>query len=107
VLLTAVCASGAVRLDASKMSRDQKGSDSVLRAETGDCSHSSAAYYFRLGCREAEKSPHMEGWKPNSQHIRLAVTHTVVIKNRATFPPYTTFQHSGPRLVDGEACCIL
>jgi hypothetical protein len=38
----------------------------VLRAETGDCSHSSAAYYFRLGCREGEKSPHMEGWKPNS-----------------------------------------
>ena len=29
----------------------------VLRAETGDCSHSSAAYYFRLGCREAEKPP--------------------------------------------------
>ena len=30
----------------------------LLRAETGDCSHSSAAYYFRLGCREAEESPH-------------------------------------------------
>ena len=57
----------------------------LLRAETGDCSHSSAAYYFRLGCREAEKSPHMEGWKPNSQHIRLAVTHTVVIKNDESF----------------------
>ena len=61
----------------------------LLRAETGDCSHSSAAYYFRLGCREAEKSPHMEGWKPNSQHIRLAVTHTVAIKNDATFLPHT------------------
>ena len=67
----------------------------MLRAEIWDCSHSSAAYYFRLGCREAEKSPHMEGWKPNSQHIRLAVTHTVVIKNDATFPPHTTFRHSG------------
>ena len=32
--------------------------ESVLRAETGDFSHSSAAYYFRLGCREAEKFPH-------------------------------------------------
>jgi hypothetical protein len=30
----------------------------VLRAETGDCSYSSAVYYFRFGCREAEKSPH-------------------------------------------------
>ena len=35
----------------------------------------------------------MEGWKPNSQRIRLAVTHTVVIKNDATFLPHTTFQH--------------
>ena len=34
----------------------------------------------------------MEGWKPNSQHIRLAVTHPVVIKIDATFPPHTTFQ---------------
>jgi hypothetical protein len=64
----------------------------VLRAETGVCSHSSAACCFRLGCREAEESPYMEGWKPNSQHIRLAVTHPVVIKNDATFPPHTTFQ---------------
>ena len=38
-------------------------------------------------------SPHAEGWKPNSQHIRLAVNHTVVIKNDATFLPHTTFQH--------------
>jgi hypothetical protein len=64
----------------------------VLRAKTGDCSHSSAAYYFQLRCREAEKSLYIEGWKPNSQHIRLAVTYTVVIKNDATFPPHTTFQ---------------
>ena len=67
----------------------------VLRAETGVCSHSSAACCFRLGCREAEESPYMEGWKPNSQHIRLAVTHPVVIKIDATFPPHTTFQHRG------------
>ena len=66
----------------------------LLRAETGDCSRSSAAHYFRLGCREAENSPHMEGWKPNSQHIRLAVTHTVAIKNDATFLPHTTFQQN-------------
>ena len=68
-----------------------------LRAEIGGCSHSSAAYYFRLGCREAEKSPHMEGWKPNSQHIRAGI-HTVVIKNNATFPPHTAFQQGDPRI---------
>ena len=42
---------------------------------------------------EAEKSLHMEGWKPDSQHITLAVTHTVVIKTNASFLPHTIFQH--------------
>ena len=65
----------------------------MLKAETGNCSHSSAASYFRPGCKEAEKSLHMEGWKPSSQYIRLAATHTVVIKNDATFLSHTTFQH--------------
>lgn len=51
---------------------------SVLRAETGDCSRSSTAYYFQSGCsRGAEKPPHIECWKPGCRHIRLATTHTV------------------------------
>jgi hypothetical protein len=28
---------------------------------------------------DAEKSPHIEGWKPGRQHIRLAATYTVTV----------------------------